>query len=129
MKNREIYELALSFLAESGDRTENGDYEERAGYLLSAFATEVLEVNRMLFEAEEGEAVVSIPLYLSLDEVFPMHERFAAAAGMYLGAMLVLTEDPSLSETLFSRYCDAISSIISSLPMTVERVKDRYGML
>ena len=128
MKNRDIYELALAFLAENGDRAENADYEERAGYLLSAFATEILEVNRIFSESVNDEAIRAVPLYMALDEAFPMHDRFAAAAGMYLAAMLVLSEDSELSDKLFSRYCDAMSSAVSEIPMVSGKTVDRYGL-
>ena len=128
MKNRDIYELALAFLAENGDRTVNADYEERAGYLLSAFATEILEVNRIFSESVNDEAIRAVPLYLALDEAFPMHDRFAAAAGMYLAAMLVLSEDAELSDKLFSRYCDAMSRAVTEIPMVSGKTVDRYGL-
>lgn len=128
MKNRDVYGLALALLAENGDRTENGDYEERAGYLLAAFCSEILSVNRRLCEAEGVPAVTRVPIYLSLDEELPVRESLSAAAGAYLAAMLVLEEDADLSDRLFSRYCDAISGICAGLPMRSEVIADRYGI-
>lgn len=129
MKNRDIYALSLALLAENGDRTENGDYEERAGYLLAAFCSEALEINRRYCEANREECTdADIPIYLSLDEDFPLKERFSAAAGSYLAAMLILDEDPDLSDTLFSRYCDMISAICAEIPMRSYSIADRYGI-
>lgn len=128
MKNRDIYGLALAILAENGDPIENGDYEERAGYLLSAFCTEVSAVNRAMCESLGEACPEEIPIYLSLDESFLLKERFSGAAGMYLAAMLVLEEDAELSDKLFARYCDIVTSICAELPMRSERIADRYGI-
>ena len=126
MKNREIYALALAFLAECGDATDNGDYEERAGYLISAFCSEVLFVHKRFAESVGAAYPTDIPMYLSPDDPFPLCERFASAAGAYLAAMLVLEEDAELSDKLFARYCDGIASICSGSPMQHEKIVNRY---
>ena len=128
MRNRDVYELALALLSEGGDATENGDYEERAGYLIAAFCSEVLSVNRALCASMGEGALRAVPIYLSLEELFPVKERFASAAGAYLAAMLILEEDPELSDKLFSRDCDAVSAICAEIPMQSERIVDRYGV-
>lgn len=129
MKNRDVYSLALALLAENGDRIENGDYEERAGYLLAAFCAEAEEINRRYCEATGRSCEeIDIPIYLSLDEEFPLTERFSAAGGAYLSAMLILEEDPDLSDKLFSRYCDMIAAICAEIPMRSYSIADRYGI-
>lgn len=129
MKNRDIYDLSLALLSDSGDRLENGDYEERAGYLLAAFASEAEIVNRRLSEAAgEGGDEIDIPIYLSLEEEFPLRSRFRTAAGHYLASMLILEEDPELSELLFDRYCDLLREICDEVPMKSCPIADRYGM-
>ena len=127
MTNRDVYGLALALLAEGGDRMENGDYEERAGYLLSAFCTEVQEVNRRFCAVRGEEAPEEFPIYLSLDGEFPVKERFSGAAGAYLASMLVLEEDLELSDRLFARYCDLITQICTELPMRAGKTVNRYG--
>ncbi|MBR2906606.1 MAG: hypothetical protein IKC26_01000 [Clostridia bacterium] len=129
MKNRDVYDLALALLSENGDRTENGDYEERAGYLIAAFASEAEPIDRCLRErmGMDGEET-DIPIYLSLEEAFPLSDRFAPAAGNYLASMLILDEDPDLSDLLFARYCDKIAAISQSIPMKSYSIADRYGM-
>lgn len=129
MKNRDIYDLSLALLSDSGDRLENGDYEERAGYLLAAFASEAEIVNRRLSEAEgEGGDEIDIPIYLSLEEEFPLKNRFRTAAGHYLASMLILDTDPELSDLLFDRYCDLLAEITEEIPMKSYPIADRYGM-
>ena len=129
MKNRDVYSLALALLAENGDRIENGDYEERAGYLIAAFSSEAQEIDRRLCEAK-GLSFTDedIPIYLSLDEGFPLSDRFVSAAGAYLASMLILDEDPDLSDILFARYCDKLAAISEEIPMRSYPIADRYGM-
>ena len=130
MKNRDIYALALSILAEDGDPIDNGDYEERAGYLLGAFCSETAAVDRMLCDADGVDARGgALPIYLSMDEEFPLHHRLTGAAGYYLAAMLILEEDAELSDTLFARYCDAVSALCTGLPMKLSAIGDRYGIV
>lgn len=129
MKNRDVYELALALLAENGERTENGDYEERAGYLVSAFSSEAEPIDRCLREQKgPGAEEIDIPIYLSLEEAFPLSDVFASAAGYYLASMLILDEDPDLSDVLFTRYCDRIAAISAEIPMRSYSIADRYGM-
>ena len=129
MKNRDIYALSLAMIAENGDRYENGDYEERAGYLIAAFCSEAEEINRRYCEGKGKPCTeIEIPIYLSLDEDFPLKDRFASAAGAYLGAMLILDEDPDLSDVLFTRYCDMIAAICEEIPMRSYSIADRYGI-
>ncbi|MBO5269537.1 MAG: hypothetical protein J6B77_02040 [Clostridia bacterium] len=128
MKNRDIFSLALALLAERGDEVENGDYVERAGYLISAFCTEVLAVNRRVAETLGASYPSEVPVYLSLDDPFPLCECLSAAAGAYLAAMLVLEEDAELSDKLFMRYCDMIATLSAGLPMQSEPIVNKYGV-
>lgn len=145
MKNRDVYRLATALLAESGDSIENGDYEERAGYLLAAFCSEVREIDQRLRflkkreasaeeapestpEAEFEEKESDFPIYLSMDGTFPCVPALAGAGGYYLAAMLILDEDADLSDKLFSCYCDAVTRICAEMKAIPEKISDRYGV-
>ena len=131
MKNRDVYDLSLALLADGGDRLENGDYEERAGYLLAAFASDTEIVDRRLRASRGDESAdyeTEIPIFLALEEDFPLDRSFVTAAGHYLASMLILEEDPELSEVLFDRYCTLLREICDDIPMKSCPIADRYGM-
>ena len=127
MKNRDIYALALALLSESGSAESTADYEERAGYLLSAYCSEVRELAEKLASVKGEAKVYDDPLFRPLDHDFPYDSALASPGAYYLAAMLILDEDPDLSDRLFSRYCDAVSRICAGLPMQSEEIRDRYG--
>lgn len=112
----EIYESALALLGESMNRYDNSDYEERAPYLIAAFCSEAQERdkawrNSLSLEAQSTWNTV----FISLDQEFPLSERFASAAAFYVAAMLVVDSDEELSDKLYDRFCDAMSTIDSNI--------------
>lgn len=127
MQNRDIYISALSHIGEFNTE-DNADYMERAPYLLAAFCTECAETDtayRKLHSLPPRSA--SDTVYIPLDTDFPCADRFASAAAIYLAAMLVIDENMELSDKLFDRYCDIMSTIQSELPSTIEKIVDKYG--
>lgn len=126
MKNRQIYEAALRLLAESTVDGENEDYEERAPYILAAFCTEMTELNRQLSSKNGASFAEYDPVFLPLDESFPLADRLSVAATMYLAAMLILESDEERSDKLYAQYCDAVSRISDAIPATLEPISNQY---
>jgi hypothetical protein len=127
MLNKDIYDNALSILAESMVEGANTDYEERAPFLLAAFCTEALDTDTALRQAlDESKAKAFNPVFVSLDDEFPLLARFSPAGALYLASMLVVDEDPDLSDRLYDKYSDAMSSICATLPAACESITDRY---
>lgn len=127
MLNKEIYDCALRLLAESTDDGANDDYEERAPFLIAAFCTEARNADKALRNSRsELSAVDFSPVYLGLEEQFPLLERFAAPAALYLAAMLVMDYNDVISDKLYDRYSDSMSGICSSIPALTEHIKDKY---
>ncbi len=127
MKNKEIYDSALSLLAQSSKDGDNADYEERAPYLISNFCYEVLELDRIARKLLGlPEAKDNIPSALSLDVDFPLLDRFISSAVKYLAAMLVIDEDGELSDRLFDMYCDGVSRLREELPAAIENIVNKY---
>ena len=129
MKNREIYDSALRFLAESTNSIDNEDYEERAPYLLAAFCNEVRDTDAAI-RCAHGETQKSFnSVFLSLDSDFPLSEMFCTAASYYLAAMLVFDDDADLSDRLYDKFCDSISRIRCTVPALCENITDRYPFI
>lgn len=130
MKNREIYELSLSLLAQQIDSAENDDFEERAPFLIASFCAEACELDRYLRQgAGIGGARDFERVRVDLDEDFPLLERLAPLAGLYLAAMLVIDEDGTLSDTLYERYCDGMTALRCGIPCAVEEIVNAYPSL
>ena len=127
MLSKEIYENALRLLAQSTNENENEDLAERAPYIIAQFCTEALYIDTALRRSLGEEDTPDFhKVWLSLDDTFPLLDRMAPIASMYLAAMLVLDEDKELSDTLYDKYCDAISSICSSICSVSEKIADKY---
>ena len=114
--NKQIYQSALGMLGELNDPMLCEDYEERAPYILAAFCSLASEIDkrlRLVYSLEEQPHFNHV--CLSLDSSFPLCDRLAPAATLYLAAMLVIGENDELSDSLYDKYCDAIASIGSSV--------------
>ena len=127
MKNREIYESALRIIAQSTSAGDTADFEERAPYLIANFCAETIELNRHLCRMLGKTALDSFErVFTSLDEKFPLIERMAPLACLYLAAMLILDEDAETSDKLYARYCDKITALWQEIPATIEKIKEKY---
>ncbi|MBP3314985.1 MAG: hypothetical protein J6M03_04095 [Clostridia bacterium] len=116
--NKQIYQSALGLIGELNDPMLCEDYEERAPYILASFCSLASEIDKKLRIIDSLDAGPSFShVCLSLDAAFPLCDRLSPAASLYLAAMLVLGEDDGLSDSLYDKYCDAISSIASSVGM------------
>ena len=125
----DIYYSALALLGESMNKSDNADYVERAPYLIAAFCTEVQERDKSWRASLKlGDQSTWNPVFISLDESFPLSERFASAAAFYVAAMLVVESDEDLSDKLYDRFCDAISTIDSNISIAQDPdVSDDYN--
>ena len=128
MTNKDIYVSAMKHIGESCDVEGNEDYEERAPYLIATFCSEASELEAAYREAH------SLPTPTKRDAIrqmleceFPMCDEFASAATLYLAAMLIVDENPELSDKLFDRYCCRMATIQSSIPSRIEKIAQKYG--
>ena len=114
--NKQIYSSALGMLGELNDPMLCEDYEERAPYILAAFCSLASEIDKRMRIVDSLEDQPSFShVFLSLDSAFPLCQKLAPAAALYLAAMLVIGENDELSDSLYDKYCDAIASLASSV--------------
>lgn len=127
MTNNQIYEHALALLGLSPDVTENEDFTEQAPYHLAAFCTQAEETDRWLRKTEGAEDVKEFhKVFMPLEEDFPLSDRMAPIAALYLAAMLILDEDAERSDRLYDRYTEAMSELSRSLPAFSESIVQVY---
>ena len=127
MKNRDIYKTALHILAQPVIDGENEDFEDRAPCLISSFCFDVFEVDSALRTFLDLKPLKDFNrVYLPLDEDFPLVDKLAPLAAKYLAAMLVIDENPELSDRLYEQYCDGISRVRSEIPCVSESIKNKY---
>ena len=128
MRCLDVYNHALSIISESPGSALNEDYKERTQYLLASWCTELARMDKN-YRASVGEPQGSSfsSVILELDADFPFCDRFAPAAAYFVASMLVSEENSELSDKLYSKYSDAISSLAQEVPATVESISDIYG--
>lgn len=127
MKNKDIYHGALRILSESMVDGANDDYEERAPYIIAAFCNECRDADAAYRRANSlGEAAEVNAVYVDLNDDFPCAPRFSSACCTYLAAMLIIDQDSDLSDRLYDKYSDMMSSICAGIPASVERISERY---
>ena len=122
----DLYGAALRLISETEDSIAT-DYEERAPYLLGSFVTEQIPLQKK-WDASHGNEIGSYApsLHVTMSDDFPLADDFIIPATYYLAAMLVLDENEALSDRFFDRYIDGVAQISLSLPMTTEKIADRY---
>ena len=117
MKCNDIFKSALKFLNEKGAEDENGDYAERAPYIIAAMCSEAATIDKRyrLANGLSSQADFS-RTFIRLDSSFPLCDRFASAAVFYLASLLIIDEHEELADDFYEKYCDSISSISSEIP-------------
>ena len=116
MFNRDIYVSALSLLGLGVGGENASDLEERAPYLIASFCCSAKEIDATLRKAEELGAQPSFnSVFLELDSEFPLCDRLSSCAALYVAAMLIIDEDPELSDSLYDKYCAAIAPFSSAI--------------
>lgn len=114
--NLEIYNQALSIIGEMVSDSNDSDYQERSTYIIPTFCCTVKDLDKKVRIAEGADKQPSFStVYMPLDSDFPLNDTMASSAALYLAAMLVLDEDPELSDSIYDKYCDCISSISASV--------------
>ena len=112
--NVDIYKTALTIIAQKIDSTDIEDYEERAPYLIASFCNTVKKIDANIRRAKKLDAQTKFsPAFLALDATFPLIDELVSAASLYVAAMLVIDEDEALSDSIYDKYCDAISTIMA----------------
>lgn len=125
MTNREIYEAALALLAEEMEVCD--DYEARAGELIGAFICECRDTDGFYRLSRGVGGATAAAEAVDLDDVFPLSDRFYSAGAYYVAAMLVETENPELSDHLFTHYARDLSAIVQSVGGESVSIRDVYG--
>ena len=129
MTGQGLYDAALRMIAEIGGGGSADDYAERAPYLLAAFCCENGTADAEYRSAHGlGKQAAFSRVFLELAEEFPLCERFAYPAECYLASMLLMDENETLSDKLYDRYCDSISTVYAELPAQSGGIVDRYPM-
>ncbi len=127
MKNQDIFDNALRILGQPTVNGENEDYEERAPYLIAAFCTEAVRLDEAFRKLIGDSSVVDFhKVWLPLDTDFPLLDRLAPLACLYVAAMLVLDENSELSDKLYDRYCDGMSTAWSEIPAAIQSIEKKY---
>jgi hypothetical protein len=116
MTGNDLLKSATALVCERLDGESEQDYAERAPYILAAFCSLASEIDKRLRIVDSLEEQPRFShVCLSLEADFPLCDRLAPAATIYLAAMLVIGENDELSDSLYDKYCDAIASIGSSV--------------
>ena len=127
MTNKDIYNAALSLIAESGDDERNEDYLNRAPYILGNFFYENGELDSSYRRFTGlGERSFVNAVFVPLEDEFPFAERFISPAEYYLASMLVIDEDTELSDKFFDLFSSSMSAIMLEVPAIQEKIANMY---
>jgi len=125
--NRDIYNNALGIIGQSIDSADISDYEERAPYLIAAFCCIAKKLDKDIRKSEGLEAQSTFsPVYLALDGNFPLCETFSTTAALHVAAMLIADESEDLSDKIYERYCDSMSTLMASSTYSNEEIVEKY---
>ena len=112
----DIYNKALSFMGDLNDPLGNFDYSERAPYIIASFCSNAKSADQSLRKINGLPAAPSFSrISLSMLESFPLCDELVHPASLYLAAMLIVDDNPDLSETLYDQYCDFMATLWASL--------------
>lgn len=124
--NNDIYLSAVAQIDESTSKGNISDLAERAPFIIATFCTTCRSLDKKLRERDSLEAQKPFSLVkLPLENEFPLCDALSAAASTYLAAMLVIDENPSLSEVLYDKYCDIVATL--GAECSCSAIKDVYS--
>lgn len=110
--NNDIFLMSLALIDERSSTGDTSDLEERAPYLLASFCSLCKSLDKKLRERDSLSAQAAFSaVKLNLTDSFPLCDVLVAPAAAYLGSTLISDENPSLSEELYEKYCDAIATL------------------
>jgi len=127
LTNRDIYNSALRLASEVDTAGENQDYLERAGYLLPTVCVRCTALDAAYREATGGaKQVLPEDSAYRMDADFPLSSVFSAPASAALAALLVLEENPELSDRLNAYSEKILTEIRNALPLRKESIINHY---
>ena len=128
---KSIYKKALRLIGETQpDEARTEDYLERAPYILANAVSDLSRLDVFYREAlslEPQNLKEGTELCLPLSETFPLSKRFVSAASAYLASLLVIDENPTLSDKLYDKFCVGVTAITAEIPAERQKILDRYA--
>ena len=127
MTNQEIFSAVLHLVGENPHSEGNEDYAERAPYLIAAACYRyafIDESYRLAYDMEK-QKILSINCF-PLSTLFPLSDVFAPPVSLAVAGMLVLEENPKMSDQLLKMADAAIADIQKSIPFRKEKVLSHY---
>ncbi len=110
--NNDIHLMALALIDERETIGDVSDLEERSPYLLASFCSLCKALDKKLRQRDSLEAQSKFSaVKLKLNEDFPLCDNLVTPAATYLASALIADENPSLSESLYDKYCDSIATL------------------
>ena len=123
--NNDVYLAALALIDESNEKGDVSDLEERAPFIIASFCALCRALDKKLRSRDSLEDQTKFSsIKLELDKEFPLCEALTAPAAAYLASMLVIDENPALSESLYDKYCDGIATL--GAECSCEAINDVY---
>ena len=127
MTNHEIYDAALRLASEVANTGTNDDYQERAPYLIAAACHRYAALDSCYRDANglESQKILEINCF-PLTTLFPLCNVFSVPVSMAVAGMLVLEENPQMSERLLKIADDVIAEIQKAIPFKKEKILSHY---
>lgn len=128
---KDIYKKALRLIGETRpDEARTEDYLERAPYILANAVNDLSRLDIFYREAlslEPQKIKEGTELCLPLSETFPLSRRFVNVACAYLASLLIIDENPTLSDKIYDSFCVGVSAITEEIPAERQKILDRYS--
>ena len=123
----EILSSASALICENIGSETAADYSERTPYIMASFCTQCKGVDTKYRKAMGLAPITNYgKATMPLDHIFPLVPDLIPAATYYLAAMLVLDENEALSDKLYDLYVDEVATLSASLPLTCEKIVNKY---
>lgn len=128
MTNREIFISAVHLASELLQNGQNEDYELRAPYLIPLFCARYESLDSRYRQALGLEKrTIAISSYADPEADFPLSSAFASPAAASLASLLVIGENPAMSDRLEARAREVIEEIRASIPCQSHSITSVYG--
>ena len=123
----ETRESVEKTIPESASLEIREELEERFPFILASVCAELqtldAEYRRSKGKKEQDEYS---EFFISLDDLFPLCDKFSFPCAMYACSMFLIDCDSDASDRFFEKYSDAVSEISSKISFELKQTVEKY---
>lgn len=103
------------------------DIDARFPFAIASVCSNLSHIDKLYREANALEEQPEFSSFvMDISDDFPLADRFAFAAVMFVSSMLLTDVDDAKSDKFYKKYADSVQQIVNEIPCLSGTIKERY---